>query len=120
MNIQKKTVNGKTFAVVESGQVIITEAQSALDFMMTMRYEMDCAGVILNKAALCEDFFVLSSGIAGEILQKFSNYRLVFGIYGDFSGYTSKPLRDFMYESNQGRQVAFSATAEDALQLLAK
>ena len=113
-------MDGKTFAVVESGQVIITDAQSALDFMMTMRYEMDCAGVIVNKAALCEDFFVLSTGIAGDILQKFSNYRLAFGIYGDFSGYTSKPLRDFMYESNQGRQVAFSATVEEVLQLLTR
>ena len=28
-------------------------------------------------------------------------------IIGDFSGYTSKPLRDFIYESNNGNQVFF-------------
>ena len=37
--------------------------------------------------------------IAGDILQKFVNYGIKFAIFGDFTGYTSKPLKDFIYES---------------------
>ena len=39
-------------------------------------------------------------------------------IYGDYSRYTSKPLRDFLYESNQGRDFFFVATREEALHRL--
>ena len=33
-------------------------------------------------------------------------------IYGDYSHYTSKPLHDFIYESNQGNDFFFVATKE--------
>jgi len=39
--------------------------------------------------------------------------------YGDYSHYTSKPLHDFIYESNQGRDFFFVATQEEALKALA-
>lgn len=39
-------------------------------------------------------------------------------IYGDFSRYTSKPLRDFIYESNRGRHCFFAASREEALRML--
>lgn len=39
-------------------------------------------------------------------------------VVGDFSPYTSKPLRDFIYESNQGRQIGFWPTEEKALEWL--
>ncbi|MCI9429658.1 MAG: DUF4180 domain-containing protein [Lachnospiraceae bacterium] len=35
--------------------------------------------------------------MAGEILQNFTNYHFRIAIYGDYSQYTSKPLRDFIY-----------------------
>ena len=41
-------------------------------------------------------------------------------IVGDFSGYTSKPLRDFIYESNNGSHVFFVATVEEALEKLSR
>ena len=39
-------------------------------------------------------------------------------IWGDFSGYTSKPLHDFIYESNQGRDIFFTTTQEEAIERL--
>ena len=60
------------------------------------------------------------SGLAGEILQKFVNYRLKVAIVGDYSRYTSKPLHDFIRESNRGRDVFFVSTIEDAVELLTK
>ena len=61
---------------------------------------------------------MLSSGLAGEILQKYINYGGKIAIYGDFSHYTSKPLKDFIYESNKGKDVFFVATKEEAVQKL--
>ena len=66
---------------------------------MTIKYETNCNKIALNKSAILEDFFILSKGLAGEILQKFINYQIKFAIYGDYSKYTSKPLKDFIYES---------------------
>ena len=58
---------------------------------------------------LSPDFLRLSSGLAGEVLQKFVNYGLSVAIVGDISAATeaSAPLRDFVRESNRGRSVWF-------------
>jgi hypothetical protein len=89
-------------------------AQSALDLMATVRYQTDCERIALPKAAVAEAFFRLGTGLAGEVLQKFVNYGVKLAIFGDFSRYTGKPLRDFIWESNRGRHVFFVATARDA------
>ena len=41
-------------------------------------------------------------------------------IYGDYSHYTSKPLHDFIYESNKGRDFFFVESREEALRKLAE
>ena len=69
---------------------------------------------------MAEEFFILSSGMAGEVLQKYINYRFKLAIWGDFSRYTSKPLHDFIYESNQGKDFFFVASQEEALRKLAE
>ena len=120
MNIKQLEQNGVIIAQVESEEALITDVQSALDLMATVRYETGADRMILPKAALDERFFVLSSGLAGDILQKFVNYQLAVAIVGDYSGYTSKPLRDFIYESNNGSHVFFVATVEDALDKLSR
>lgn len=74
----------------------------------------------MNKGAIVDGFFVLSTGLAGEILQKFINYGVRFAIYGDFSKYTSKPLKDFMYESNKGKDVYFQPTVSLAVDKLSE
>lgn len=111
--------NNIEIAVVDSKEVLITDTQSALDFMMTVQYETGCRNIALNKGAIIDDFFILSSCMAGEILQKYINYGVRFAIYGDFSQYTSKPLQDFMYESNHGRDIYFQPDAACAVDKLA-
>ena len=53
-------------------------------------------------------------------MQKFTNSHVKLAIYGDFSRYTSKPLRDFIYESNRGTGVFFVPTQEEAVRRLAE
>ncbi len=105
-------------AVVSDEEVLITDVQSALDLMMTVKYETGAEKIVINKKAICEDFFILSTGLAGEILQKFINYHIKIAIFGDYSNYTSKPLRDFIYESNCGNDIFFLDTKEAAIHKL--
>ncbi len=111
--------NGRCIAVVNSEECVVKDAASALDFAMGMKYGTGCTGLAVNKGAVAEEFFVLSNGIAGEIMQKFVNYGIRFAIYGDFSKYTSKPLKDLMYECNMGKDFYFQLDAKLAAGKLA-
>ena len=85
---------------------------------MTAKYEMGTNNIAIDKKLISEDFFILSTGLAGEILQKYINYGGRIAIYGDFSHYTSKPLKDFIYESNKGKDVFFVKTEVEAIDML--
>ena len=108
----------KNIAIVKSNNIIIKDVQSAIDFIMLVKYETNCNKIALNKEAIIDDFFILSKGLAGEVLQKFINYQTKFAIYGDFSKYTSKPLKDFIYESNNGKDIFFVETENKAIEKL--
>jgi hypothetical protein len=47
-----------------------------------------------------------------------STYYIKLAIVGDFSGYTSKSLKAFIYESNRGKQTFFVASEEEAMKAL--
>lgn len=110
----------KDIAVIKSNEIIIKDVQSAIDFIMTVKYETGCNKIALDKDAIVEDFFILSKGLAGEILQKFVNYQTKFAIYGDNSKYTSKPLKDFIYESNNGKDIFFAKNEDEAIDMLSR
>lgn len=120
MNIEHLKDNGTDFAVISSDEKLIVDAQSALDLAMTVRYETGSTDIVISKSAVCDEFFILSSGMAGEILQKFINYHVRIAIYGDYSQYTSKPLKDFIYESNKGNNFFFVSDREEAIQMLTR
>lgn len=118
MIIEKIENNNIVCAVIKSEEVVITDAQSALDLLMSSKYEIGTKNIVIDKKLVTEDFFILSTGLAGEILQKFINYGGRIAIYGDYSNYTSKPLKDFIYESNKGNDVFFSETLSEAIEKL--
>lgn len=118
MQITRIERDGLALALVYSAEQVIRDTQSALDWMMSVQYETECRCLVLNKEAISDDFFVLSTCLAGEILQKFINYQVKLAIYGDFSSYTSKPLKDFIYESNHGKDVFFVSTEQEAIEAL--
>lgn len=120
MKIESMIENENKIAVIFSDEKVITDTQSALDLIMTVNYETGADRIVINKGAVAEEFFILSTGMAGEILQKFMNYKIKAAIYGDYSGYTSKPLKDFIYEANCGRDIFFTATKDEAVERLSK
>jgi hypothetical protein len=109
--------NGQTAVLIERETSII-KPQDLLDLMMTAWYEHNCGSLIVYKESLPVEFFDLKTGVAGELLQKCSNYRMKFAVVGDFSSYESKSLRDFIYECNKGRLVFFKPDIESALEAL--
>ena len=120
MNLTGIEENGVLCVLVESDEPVITDAQSAIDLLMSAQYDVGSKDIVIPKQLVVEGFFILSTGLAGEILQKYVNYGGRMAIYGDYSRYTSKPLRDFMYESNKGRDFFFVSTRDEAVAALAK
>lgn len=118
MNIKTVIKNNNTIAVITSEEKRITDIQSALDLIMTAKYEAQTDKIVINKEAIADEFFILSSGLAGEILQKMINYGVKLAIFGDYSGYTSKPLKDLIRESNQGKDLFFMGREEEAVEKL--
>ena len=120
MQLTKIEKNGITCAIVNSSEIVIKDAQSALDVLMSAKYDIGTKNIVIDKKLIVEDFFILSKGLAGEILQKYVNYGGRIAIYGDYSLYTSKPLKDFIYESNKGKDVFFVATQDEAVEMLTR
>lgn len=120
MDVKKIIENGIKIAVVNSDDICISDEQTALNFMMSIYIETGSHSIILNKGAIIEDFFVLSTKIAGDVLQKFITYQFKLAIIGDFSGYSSKPLKDFIYESNNGKEIFFVSSEQEAIARLAE
>ena len=118
--MQKVERNNVICAVVRSCEKVIVDSQSALDTLMSAKYEIGTKNIVIDKELIAKEFFILSSGLAGEILQKYINYGGRIAIYGDFSYYTSKPLKDFIYESNKGHDVFFASTEEEAIFMLTR
>lgn len=111
------TGKGITLAEVLPETNVITDAGDLLDIMADASYK-GSTGVIIHSATLGNDFFDLKTGLAGEILQKFSNYRMRLAIIGDFTNIKSKALRDFIRESNTRRTVNFLGSLREAMERL--
>jgi hypothetical protein len=93
---------------------IISSTQDAVDMLGEAGLE-NCSRIIIYERNLHSDFFKLYTGLAGDILQKFSNYRFKLAIIGDFSKFKSKSLQDFIRESNKGNTVFFVTDIDNAL-----
>jgi len=102
---------------VLSDELMIRNTSDALDVMGSVYYD-GYDKMIVHQKNLAPEFFDLKTGIAGDILQKFSTYRVRLVIVGDFDNAEKKSLRDFIYESNQGRQINFVSTLDEALNRL--
>ena len=118
MNVRIDKKGNSKVAVIESPDILINNTQDALDLMATIRHMYDCDKMVVNKSSVIESFFDLKTGIAGEILQKYTNYNMKIAMVGDFESYTSKSLKDFIYESNKGSQVFFLGDEKEAIERL--
>ena len=119
MNIEITNHNGVPIAELVADGVVINNVQDALDLLGNAGYA-GADKLIIHAENLIPDFFDLKTSIAGEILQKFSNYNMPLAIVANYSQYTSKSLKDFIYESNKAGKVNFVSSVEEAIEKLAK
>jgi hypothetical protein len=116
--IHTKQINIKNEIVTEivSNHIIIRNSQDALDIMASY----STGYLILHEYNFEKDFFDLRTGIAGEILQKFTNYHVRLAIIGDFAKFKSKSLQAFIYESNKHCEYIFVNSVDEALNMWSK
>lgn len=91
----------------------IAEPQDALDLIGGAFGRADVVAVPAGR--FDDRFFQLRTGLAGEIMQKFVNYRIRLAVVGDISGHVeaSTALRDLVRESNRGRHIWFVTDLAD-------
>jgi hypothetical protein len=117
MKIETHDINNTKIAEVISDETIISKTEDGLDLLGNLYYQ-GFDKIIIHEKNITPDFFDLKNGIAGEILQKFSTYRVRLAVVGNFAKYTSKSLNDFIYESNKGRHINFVSSCAEALKIL--
>lgn len=91
----------------------IASTQDALDLIGDSYGRAEVVAIPAGR--LDPSFFRLRSGLAGEIMQKFVNYRVSLAIVGDITEHVeaSDALRDLVRESNKGRHVWFVADLDE-------
>jgi len=107
-------IENTVIAELTDEKFIISQPQDILD-LIGDSVSYNCSRLMIREQNLHTDFFRLHTGLAGEMLQKFSNYNFKLAVVGDFSKYKNKSLQDFIRESNKGRSIFFVNTREDAL-----
>ncbi len=117
MEIVTHEINDIRIAEVTSDAIILKKPEDGVDLLGNLYYQ-GFDKIVINEKNITPVFFDLKNGMAGEVLQKFSNYRVRLAIVGDFSKYLGKSLHDFIYESNKGRHVNFVASLAEALRIL--
>jgi hypothetical protein len=117
MNIHIHPIGDTNIAEITAGGFIINDIEDGTDLVGNLCFQ-GIDKVVLYEQNITANFFDLKTGVAGEILQKFTNYRVRLAIVGDFIKYTSKSLQDFIFESNKHKQVNFVSSLQEAMERL--
>lgn len=116
MEFKLHSENGIDIVELIDKNYVIKNSQDFLDLISNAPSK----NIAIYKENIAEEFFDLKTGLAGEILQKTSNYGLRMGIIGNFSRYSSKSFRDFIYKSNKTGQVIFVDTVNEVIKAFCK
>jgi hypothetical protein len=111
-------INNQKIAEVMAEEVVVNDTQDALDMMANADYQ-GAKRIIMEEKHLNRDFFDLRTGLAGEILQKYSNYRMKLAVIGEFEKFKSNSLNAFIVECNRGNSVFFVPDKRTAISKIA-
>lgn len=112
--IRSFQINGLQAAELISEDLLIADVASGSQLLVDLYYQhFDI--MIFHEKNINPDFFELRSGMAGELLQKASNFQLRLAFIGNFEAYSSKSLQDFIRESNKHGKILFVSSPEEAI-----
>ncbi|WP_266157868.1 DUF4180 domain-containing protein [Dyella silvatica] len=91
----------------QAGELIANERD--IDNLIGATWGLPVAMVVIPVARIAPAFFRLQTGLAGVLVQKFTNYRLRVAIVGNMASQIEKSaaVRDFIAESNRGQMIWF-------------
>lgn len=117
LNIVEK--NAVKIAELVSNKIEIINVRDSLDLMGNADY-LGARSAIIYEKNITPEFFDLKTKIAGNILQKYTNYNFKLAIIGNFQKYESKALNAFVTECNRGNCIFFVKDKDSALNKIAK
>ncbi|WP_062208206.1 DUF4180 domain-containing protein [Streptomyces sp. NBRC 109706] len=103
-----ETIGGVPVAVCPAEGPAIAAEADVMDIVGNATYQ-GARWAVIPAERFADAFFQLRTRLAGDIVQKFVNYRLGLAIIGDISHHTaaSSSLRDFVHECDTGHQTWF-------------
>lgn len=115
-----QTLNGASVGVCAADGPKLDGERAATD-LIGDAFGTGVRVIAIPVERLGEGFLVLTTRIAGEVIQKFVNYGVQLAFVGDISDAVaaSDALRDFVRESNRGRHVWFVADLDELATKLA-
>ncbi|MBM7037154.1 DUF4180 domain-containing protein [Vibrio ulleungensis] len=119
MEIKLINIDGVTICEVSANGTVVNNLNDALDLIGNVSYQ-GSRKLVVRTEHLAIEFFDLKTKLAGEILQKFSNYDMQLAIVGENSHFNSTALKSFIVECNRGNRILFEESREVALEALAK
>jgi hypothetical protein len=100
--------------------VAFTGIQSANDISAALAASVEQGGLVIDETELSADFFDLKTGLAGQVLQKFVNYRTKLAvIVRDPAEYGAR-FSELAYEHRTHPSVRFFSAEQSARQWLAQ
>ncbi|MER7249927.1 DUF4180 domain-containing protein [Kribbella sp. NPDC000426] len=105
--------------VFVSDTAVATESE-AVQLIVDAHYAHRAEWIAFTPEQLGDEFFELRTGRAGAITQKFVMYQMGLAVVGDISSRiaASKPLADWVRESNRGRNLLFVEDLDDLTERL--
>jgi hypothetical protein len=114
MTAKKITTSKGEITKIKNIENTLTSASDVVELYLNTNSET----IVIDQSELPQNFFDLKTKIAGDILQKISNYNKRLVILISFSSTTSNSLHDFIYESNKTGKVVFTDSIDKAITLL--
>jgi hypothetical protein len=105
--------------VFVSDTAVVNESD-AVQLIVDAYYAHQAEWIAFMPEQLGDEFFELKTGRAGAITQKFVSYQMGLAVVGDISARVaaSKPLADWVRESNRGRNLLFAADLDELTERL--
>ncbi|GMX61795.1 DUF4180 domain-containing protein [Paenibacillus elgii] len=113
MNVQIIERGTKKYVEYTSAETPLSTRQDALD-LIARCFEHDTNLLVLHAEALSDDFFNLKTGLAGEMLQKFINYRVKAALIITNEQVVKGRFKELLAEANKGNDFRVFGSAGEA------
>lgn len=116
--LQFKAVAGEDSGILELTSGNVANERDAIDLIGNATF-LGAEWLLVAAERLAPEFFDLSSGLAGEVVQKCANYRVCLVVVGYDAADAGESLTAFISEGNRGSTVWFVSGRDEALERIA-